>query len=241
MECERTCFESLYSHSYIESCLSSSFYEDLFDLVKHLPNYHVFPSGIPPPHLAFEQALLEEQFDSGKRRRVSDTPARRNSFSASLRHRATSSNGTQTSTTSHSDPTDDQHHCAPDDFASSVSRPKLRPARNPPKTSWAQMFAETVPLKYLPWARNRRRRRLLKEMTYGYGSIGSEMDEQKSIPLELTVYMVCQVDCQVSHQWDSTLSAQKLKHDLCAFHSLSLHMFRSCKNARRLICQLSVR
>ena len=158
-----------------------SFYEDLYDLIKFLPLYHISPTGIPPPNLANDQQTVPEGSQWGHRKRISVTPPRGDSSQSSL-----------DSVLGRREPElDSRTFNGPSSipFAQIPGRPKLRPARNPPKHSWTHFLSETVPLRYLPWAKVKRRRRRLQEMSYGYGGFEGDVDDQHSIPLEITLYM----------------------------------------------------
>jgi hypothetical protein len=167
-----------------------SFYEDLYDLIKVLPLYHISPSGIPPPNLANDQNTVPEGSQWGHRKRISDTPPRDESRKSSL-DSVLGRRGPNLDSRVLNSPSSIP-------FAQLPGRPKLRPARNPPKHSWTHFLSETVPLRYLPWAKVKRRRRRLQEMSYGYGGFEGDVDDQHSIPLEITLYMVNPVRCRVT-------------------------------------------
>jgi hypothetical protein len=74
-------------------------------------------------------------------------------------------------------------------LAANPSPPQLRPAKNPTNQTWTELFSETAPLRYLSWARNKRSEHRYNEMKYGGRMIGE--DVERSVPLEITLYMVC--------------------------------------------------
>jgi hypothetical protein len=113
------------------------------------------------------------------RKRISDTPPRSDSISGSSMPHGSLTRPEMKQEPPRSIP-----------FGTLPGRPKLRPARNPTKHSWTHFISEAVPLRYLPWSKLKRRKRRLQEMSYGYGGFEGNVDDQHSIPLEITLYMV---------------------------------------------------
>ncbi|KAJ9103897.1 hypothetical protein QFC21_002360 [Naganishia friedmannii] len=182
------------------------FYEDLYPLVKFLPSYNL-PSGIPPPEQAYnDQNQSVEHLRSrsatpaeGGRDRVADTPM--NQSPVSTLRKLTLQGVTPTSSVAgfagmHKVLTASAIGSSPYSlrYNQPFSQPKLRPARCPPRHHWS----EAVPIRYLPFAKNKRMERKLKQALYADSSsfLGGADGEPlqgsqtaQNIPLELTMYM----------------------------------------------------
>ncbi|KAJ9120173.1 hypothetical protein QFC22_003072 [Naganishia vaughanmartiniae] len=150
------------------------FYEDLYPLVKFLPSYNL-PSGIPPPDQAYndqnqsvEHLRPRSATPAGATRdRVAHTPM--NQSPVSTLRKMTLQGVTPTSSVAgfagmHKVLTATAFGGSPYSvyYNQPFTQPKLRPARCPPRHHWS----EAMPIRYLPFAKNKRMERRSKQALY---------------------------------------------------------------------------
>lgn len=198
------------SQRYLNTCLKRlfSFYDDLYPLVKFLPGYNM-PSGIPPPEHAYNdknhsveqlQSRSSSPFLRDRRERVADAPRSKTPSPASTLNKLAYENKSTKSAIGlaqmHSVLTANVVSSSPQTlfYDRPFSQPRLRPARCPPKHHWS----EAMPIRYLPFAKSKRRERRMKQAMYAssssMGQTGLDSIDGRplaqNVPLEITMYMV---------------------------------------------------
>ena len=198
------------SQRYLNTCLTRlfSFYDDLYSLVKFLPGYNM-PSGIPPPEHAYndsDQSVEQLQprsyspIPGDRRERVPDARRSKTPSPASTLNKLAYENKSTKSAIGLAQ----MHSVLTASVVSSstqtlfydrtFSQPKLRPARCPPKHHWS----EAMPIRYLPFAKSKRRERRMKQALYANASSMGQTELSpidgrplaQNVPLEITMYMV---------------------------------------------------
>ena len=184
------------------------YYEDLYELVRFLPAYNL-PSGIPPPAHAYNdqnqsieqlQSRSSSPFFRGRRERVADAPTTKTPSPASTLNKLAYENKPTKSAIGlagvHSVLVASVASSSPHTllYDQPFSQPRLRPARCPPKHHWS----EAMPIRYLPFAKSKRRERRMKQAIYAdcVATGQKELDSidgrplARNVPREITLYMV---------------------------------------------------